>query len=107
MEPQTQQKIQELQMLEQGIQGLLSQKQPIQGELAEVENSLNEITKTKSDVYKVVGQIMIKSTPDELKKELDEKKQAISLRLNTLEDQEKELTSKIEKLRNEITKEIK
>jgi len=107
MDAKIQKKIEELQILEQSSQGILAQKQPLQSQLAEIENAVDEIAKTNSDYFKIIGQVMIKSSKEELKKELSEKKSYLELRIKKFEEQENEINSKLEKIRNEITKELK
>lgn len=101
-----QDKIQELQILEQNLQALLMQKQAFQLELNETENALQEVSKTKDSVYKITGQIMIKAGKEEVEKELKEKTQILSLRLKTIEKQESNFKEKLERLREEFTKEM-
>ena len=107
IDEQTQQKIQEMQILEQNMQGLLMQKQTFQIELNETENALNEIKETKEDVFKLIGQIMIKTDKEKLEKELTRKKELLTLRLNSIEKQEKEFSEHLEDLRKEIMSRIK
>lgn len=76
-------------------------------ELTETENALSEISKTKDDVFKIVGQIMIKADKEEMKKELEKKQEIISLRLKSIEKQENEFTKELEKIREEVMKKIK
>ena len=102
----TENNIQQLQVLEQNLQSVSMQKQAFQAELTEVENALVELGKTKQEAYKIVGQIMIKSDPKDLQKELNEKKELISLRLKTLEQQEKSLSKSAEELREKVLKEV-
>jgi prefoldin beta subunit len=104
---ETQEKIQELQFLEQNLQNLLLQKQAFQIELNEVENALAEVGKTKDDIYKIVGQVMLKAEKSEIEKELKEKNDILSLRLKSIEKQENSFKEKIDKIREEVTKEIK
>ena len=80
---ETQQKIQQLQMLEQGFQQILMQKQAFQMELTETENALTEIAKSEDDVYKMVGQIMIKTEKNKIEEELKKKQELLSVRLKT------------------------
>ena len=54
----TQEKIQQLQILEQNIQNILFQKQAFQFELSETENALKEVEKSQEDVFKLVGNIV-------------------------------------------------
>jgi prefoldin beta subunit len=107
IDEQTQQKIQEIQILEQNMQGLLMQKQAFQLELNETENALSEISATKEDVFKLIGQIMIKTDKKKLEQELTKKKELLTLRLNSIEKQEKEFSEHLEELRKEIMKSIK
>ena len=104
---ETENQIQELQMLEQSIQALLMQKQSFQLELSETENALLEAGKIKEDIYKIVGNIMIKSPAPMIIKELKEKKDLISMRLKSIENQEKVLTEKSENLREKVISKIK
>lgn len=100
----TQEKIQELQILEQNLQNLLMQKQAFQLELSETENALQEVSKTKDEVYKIAGQIMLRASKEDVEKDLKEKTQILNLRLNSIEKQESLFREKLEKIRKELTK---
>ncbi|MBM3233494.1 prefoldin subunit beta [Candidatus Pacearchaeota archaeon] len=102
-----QEKIQVLQSLEQNLQALMLQKQAFQVELNEAESALSEIGKTKDDIYRITGQIMLKTDKNQVEKELTERKDIISLRLKSIDKQEKLLKEKLEKLKEEVTNEIK
>lgn len=102
----TQEKIQELQVLEQNSQALLMQKQAFQLELQETENALKEVEKTKDDVYKITGQIMLKASKEEVEKELKEKSHLLNLRLKSIEKQESSFHERLEKIRHEITNDM-
>jgi prefoldin beta subunit len=102
VDKETEQQIQELQMLEQTLQSLVMQKQQLELESSEIENALTEISKTKKDTYKVIGQIMIACEKEDLEKELSEKKKLIALRLKTLDSQEVQLSEKSEELRKTV-----
>ena len=104
---EVQEKIQELQILEQGLQNIAMQKRAFQIEFNEAETALKEVDKTKDDVFKIVGQIMLKSKKQDVKKELEEKKKLLELRLKSIEDQEKQISSDLEKTRQEIIGNIK
>ena len=97
-------KIQEMQMLEQNLQNTLLQKQAFQMELAETQAALSEIEKAGDEVFKVIGQLMIKSDKKTLKEELSKKKDVLELRMKALEKQETVLVSKSEELREDIMK---
>ena len=103
---ETENQIQELQLLEQNLQSILMQKQAFQMELSEVENALEELAKTSQDVYKIVGNVLIKSQKDLLLKDLKSKKELMSLRLKNLDNQEKTLSEESEKLREKVLSKI-
>jgi len=107
LDKQTQEKIQELQSYEQTIHAMLMQKQAFQMELTETENALNEITKSKDDVFKLIGNIMIKSDKDKIEQELKKKQELLKLRLKSIESQEKDLSKQAEELKKEVMKKIK
>lgn len=102
----SQEKLQQLQLLEQGLQQLLMQKQAFQAQLAEVESAQQEI-KTTDSVYKIVSNIMIKAKRDDVEKELNEKNELLNLRVKSIEKQEESTKDKVKKLRQEVLEEIK
>jgi len=107
MDKETQEKIQQLQMFEQNLQNILVQKQAFQFELSEAENALKEVEKTKDDIFKMTGQIMIKASKNEVEKDLKQKKDLLSLRVKALEKQESQFKEELEKLKEEVMKKIK
>ncbi|MEK6914188.1 MAG: prefoldin subunit [Nanoarchaeota archaeon] len=104
---QTQNKIYELQLLEQNLQGLIMQKQAFQIELSETENALNEIFNSKEDVFKLVGNIMIKSDKKKISDELKRKKDIIILRLKSINSEENNINNQIEEIKKEVMTKIK
>ena len=76
-------------------------------EISETENALSEISKSEDDVYKMVGQILIKADKKKTEEELKKKQELLSLRLKSIDKQEQELSKKSEELRNEVMKKIK
>ena len=101
------QKLQEMQMLEQTLQNLLMQKQSFQMELSETESALEAINKSGDEVFKIIGQLMIKTEKSSMKEELENKKKMIELRLKTMENQEASMAEQLEKAREEIMKTAK
>ena len=100
-------KIQEMQFLEQNLQNLLFQKQAFQMELAETESALKEIGNSKDEVFKIIGQLMIRTDKEKMKEELFNKKRVIDLRIAAIEKQEGHLAKQVEKLREEVLKTVK
>jgi prefoldin beta subunit len=98
-------KINQLQLLEQNMQQYSMQKQQFQGQLIEIESALSEL-KSTTDAYKIVGNIMVKSSKADLDKELTSKKDVVELRIKTLEKQEQRLKDKAKEIRSEVMGEM-
>ena len=92
----------EMQILEQNLQNLLLQKQAFQIELTETQSALKEIENSKDEVFKIVGQLMIKTDKAKIKEELLNKEKILSLRTKTLEKQDASLMERLNSIRDEI-----
>ena len=106
MEKSTEEKIQQLQMMEQGMQSFLMQKQQFQTQLVEIDSALQELDKTDK-AYKIVGNIMVSADKEKLSKDLKEKKETAELRIKTLEAQEKTTRDKAEGIQKEVLEAMK
>ena len=94
--PETQQILIELQTFQQQMQTVLLQKESLNIQSMELDKALEELKKaTTEDVYKAVGPILIKSTKNDLEKELSEKKETLELRLKSLQKQEDRIKEKL------------
>lgn len=83
--------------------GISAQKQQMQIQSMTLKQALDELAKTKEKkVYKAVGNILIQSDTIKVKKELEEKKSSVDLRLKTIQKQEDSLINKLNKLKSEI-----
>jgi|SRR3989344_197834 len=107
LDKETKKNIQELQLFEQNLQGLSMQKQAFLMELTEVENALSEIKDNNEPIFKVIGQIMVKTDKKKIEKELKEKKDLINLRIKSIERQENLLNQNVDKIKTELMKKIK
>ena len=101
---QVQQWLSQAQMYQQQLQQVLVQKEQIKLQLAEVKKALEELEKTKEDVYKIAGPILVKTTKEDIKKDLQEKSELFELRVKTLEKGETKLKSQFEELKEKISK---
>lgn len=106
MDKKTENQVRELQLLEQSLNTLMFQKQTFQLELNEINSAASELEESKGDVFKIVGNVMIKAEKAKLKKELKEKKEIIGLRVKNIEKQEKALGERIEELRKAVLKQM-
>ncbi|HLC64564.1 MAG TPA: prefoldin subunit beta [Candidatus Nanoarchaeia archaeon] len=99
-------KISQLQLVEQSVQALSIQKQQLQAQLQEVESALEELAKTEK-AYRIIGNIMVASSKDEIIKDLESRKETAELRIKSIERQENQLKEKAESMRTEIMEELK
>ncbi len=99
-------KVQQLSMYEQSLSQLNMQKQQFQIQVSEIESALNEI-KSRESAYKIVGNIMIKKSKNELENELVQKKEMINIRIDSLEKQEAKIKEKTQKLQKEVQELLK
>jgi prefoldin beta subunit len=106
MEQETQQKIQQMQLLEQNMQNFMQQKQQFQSQLIEINSAIDELEKSE-EAYKIIGNVMVLSKKEDLKKDLNSKKDMVELRIKTIEKQEAELKEKAKKLQGEVLSEMK
>ena len=107
MKKETEQKIEQIQLIEQNLQNILGQKQNFQAQLLEVENALEELNKSKDKIYKIVGSIMVLSEKNDVEKYLNSKKEIMELRIKNLEKQEDKLKEKVNEFQQEVLKELK
>tara|TARA_Y100000310_G_C20558874_1_gene751998 strand:+ start:167 stop:499 length:333 start_codon:yes stop_codon:yes gene_type:complete len=103
---ETEEKIGQLQLLEQNLQAFLVQKQQFQTQEIEVDSALSEI-KDKKDAYKIIGNLMIKVNTTQLTDELSQKKESLSIRIKNLEKQEEKVREKLKTIQTEVLKKIK
>lgn len=98
---ETQEKINRLSMIEQNLQQSLMQKQQLQANMFEYESALKEL-EGKEEAFKIVGNIMIMTKTSDLKKETEQKKEMIQLRIDAIEKQEKNIRDKAKKIQEEV-----
>jgi prefoldin beta subunit len=103
---ETEQKITELQLLEQNLQNFILQKQAFQAQILEIDNALKELENSKES-YKIIGPIMVHSNREDLKKDLNSKKEILSIRIKNIEKQEDKLKEKAESIQSDVLKQIK
>ena len=58
--------------------------------------------KSNSTVYKIVGNLMIKSSPEDIKKELNSKEEMLNIRIKNIEKQEELLKEKAMKKQSSV-----
>jgi len=107
LDEETQHKIQELQMMEQSFQQLLMQKNAFSMESNETDLIIKEVEKTEGEVSRIIGnQVVIKSTKEAILEDMKKKKELIDTRMKTIDEQEKQFSERMEKIREEVMKKI-
>lgn len=99
-------KVSQLQLLQQNLQQILSQKQQLEAQLVELDSALAEL-KTTEKAYKIVGKMMIASSAKDLLRDVTEKKEIITVRLNNFSKQEEKLNQSMETVQKEAMEELK
>ena len=100
-------KIRELQLLEQNLQQTIMQRQNFQGRLMEIDNALEELEKNPKDVYKIIGPIMVRTNKNDVEKDLKSKKEIVNLRIGNIDKNENKLKEKAKNLQEEVMKGLK
>jgi prefoldin beta subunit len=105
MNEQVQEKIGQIQLIQQNLENFSMQRQQFQLQQTEIETALVEIENTNT-AYKIIGNIMVLTDKVQLKKDLEEKKETLNIRINTIEKQEEKLRVKFEELQQEVMKSL-
>ncbi len=105
-ETEYKEKVQQLQMFEQGLQQLAAQRQQFQSQLIEAENAIKE-SQTSEKTYKIIGNIMVLLDKEHIQKDLKEKQEILNLRIKNIEKQEEQVRKQAKELQQEVVKKIK
>ncbi len=104
--PQVQNQLAQFQQLQQQLQVLAAQRLQLEGKLREVTSTIEELGKLGTDtpVYRSTGSLLVRvEDRDALKKELEEQKETLEIRVNTIKKQEKSLGERYEQLQQKLT----
>ena len=110
MSPKLQNQIAQYQQIQQQLQMIMAQRNQYSLQLEEVERALEELGKAKPEtpVYRNVGSLLIKvEKPEDLKKELDEMKDTLGIKVKSMERQENQLKERFGALRSELQTALK
>jgi len=101
LSPQLQNQIAQYQQMQQQLQVYATQRVQLEANLREVEQTLEELARLTDEtpVYRSIGILLVKTTDREgLRKELEETKETLTIRIKTLQKQEKAVGEKFEEL---------
>ena len=100
---QAQQLLMQAQAYQQQIQNIVTQKETLKLQEMEIKKALEELEKTQEkNVYKISGPILVKTTKEEVTKDLKDKQELIEARIKTLEKNEQKVKEKIDELREKL-----
>ena len=100
---ESEENVQQLQLIEHNLQNLLQQRQQFQAQLLEIDSASNEL-KTAKQAYKIIGNIMISTDAEALRKETEQKKETLLIRVRSIEKREEELKEKAKELQEKVLK---
>ena len=103
--PQLKDQIQRLQQLRSQVQLLQQQRQQVEMQLREIDEALKELEQTdaKSQIYKSIGALLIKTKgKKEVQEELNKNKESFELRKTTLQKQESRSIEKLNELQSKV-----
>jgi prefoldin beta subunit len=103
--PQLQNQIAQYQQLQNQLQVLGTQRVQLEAKLREIEGTLEELAKIsgKTPIYKSIGMLLVRQDDREaLKKELEEHKETLTIRVKSIQKQEKSLSERYEDLAGKI-----
>lgn len=96
------------QITQQQLQNILLQKETLNINKMELERAAEELEKTSDKTaYKITGNIMVSKPVEELKKDLESTKEAIEIRIKSLEKTEKRFSDQLKDLQEKLKKIIK
>ena len=95
-------RIQELAFIEQNLQNILFEKQALNLEFSEVESACTHLNNSDDDVFRVLGNLLVRQDKSKALEEMEEKKKILNLRLKSLERQEESLSKKLVDLRKDL-----
>jgi prefoldin beta subunit len=100
--------VEQFQIYQQQLQNVLIQKEGLKMQSMEIDRAIEELDKTnQKTAYKITGQIMISKPVEELKKDLNETKETIEVRIKGLEKTEERMVNKLKELQEKLKDVIK
>lgn len=103
--PQLQNQIAQYQQLQQQLQLLAQQRLQLEAKLREIDGTLEELNKLSGEpqIYKSIGMLLVRQDDREsLKKELEDHKETLTIRVKSIQKQEKSLSERYEQLGEKI-----
>ena len=85
------------------MQSILIQKENLRLQTMEIDKAVEELNETGQEkAYKITGNIMVSKPVADLKKELAESKEAIDVRVKSLEKTEEKINARLKELQEKL-----
>ncbi len=94
--------LQEFQNVQAQLQMLGMQLQQLNAQESETQKALDEVNKGNGPFYRYVSNILVEKDKESLKKELEDEKETITMRVSSFKKQEDRLKPRFEELRKKI-----
>ncbi len=106
LSPQLKQKFAQFQQMQQQAQAIATQRAQMELQLKDVERTLKSVEGLagNAELYRSAGSILIRSTKDEVTKELADRKETLDLRIKTLLRQEERFQEKLKQMQEDLQK---
>ncbi len=100
------QKLAQFQQMQQQAQAIVAQRAQMELQLKDIERTLQAVEGAKEDaeLYRSTGSILIRSTKEDVTKELTDRKETLDLRVKTLLRQEERFQEKLKETQEELKK---
>ena len=93
----------QFQTYQQQQQSILIQKESLKLQNMEMDKAVEELSNTKNEsAFKVTGNIMVSKSIADLKKEVEENKEALDIRIKSLEKTEEKINGKLKELQEKL-----
>ena len=105
MDDEMQEKIGQIQLIQQNLENFSRQRQQFQMQQTEIETALAEMENSNQS-YKILGNIMVLVDKNKLRKDLEEKKEMLMIRIGSIEKQEEKMKNKAEEIQKDVMKNL-
>lgn len=93
----------EFQIMQQQLQNVLIQKESLRLNSMEIDRAVEELEKSSDKTaYKIIGPVMVNKPVKDIKGDLRDTKEALEIRIESLEKIEKRLTDKLKELQEKL-----
>jgi prefoldin beta subunit len=97
--------IQRLQSIEAALSQLEAQRQQVQSQLFEIDSAMSALKLAKT-AFKIVGNVMVDSKPEDVLSELQQKKEILDIRTTSIEKQEQKLRDNAKGIQDQMHKAV-